>query len=439
MPAVRLLAVTCLIDILDKAAKPKQTLDAVPAVADERDRALLREIVYGVTRYRDTLDWVLGHFLKQPSRLGPFTLNNLRAAVYQIFFMRVPDWAAVNEAVEAEKNRDSGAAGKPGLVNGVLRNIIRQRDHLGFPFKIKDPVSSITVNTSHPRWLVRRWVSRFGVDEASALAGANNAIAPLTIRVNTLKTTRDELIRRLSERGIAATAASYSPDGILLSDVRSYDAISFLRGFFIVQDEASQLVSFLLSPARGERVLDACAAPGGKTTHLAQIMGDSGEIVAVEADARRIPRLTDNITALGISSVRVVHADITETRDPGSFDRILVDAPCSAFGVIRRNPDIKYRRQEEDLKAFASKQSDILKAASRLLRPGGTMVYSVCSTEPEEGEEVVSGFLKTEREFRIIDTEALFLKNFTGGGFFRTYPHRHAMDGFFGVKLCRKK
>ncbi len=439
MPAVRLLAVTCLIEILDKAAKPKQTLDAAPAVADERDRALLREIVYGVTRYRDTLDWLLGHFLKHPSRLGPFTLNNLRAAAYQIFFMRVPDWAAVNEAVEAEKNSDSRGAGKPGLVNGVLRNIIRQRDRFTFPFLIREPVSSIAVNTSHPNWLIKRWVSRFGIDEAAALAGANNEIAPLTIRVNTLRATRDELLGRLSGRGIAATATPHSPEGILLSDVRSYDELSFLRGLFIVQDEASQLVSHLLAPARGERVLDACAAPGGKATHIAQIMADSGEIIAVEADSRRIPRLNENIRTLGISSVRVVHADITETGELGSFDRILVDAPCSATGVIRRNPDVKYRHREEDLAAFASKQLQILEAASRLLRPNGTMVYSVCSTEPEEGEEVVSGFLKTEGEFRMIDAEALFLRDVTGSRFFRTYPHRHAMDGFFGVRLCKKK
>lgn len=435
MSSLRAAAVSCLIDIFDRGMKPKQTIEAAsPSLAD-RDRSFLMEIVYGVTRFRDTLDWVLGHFLKNPSRLGTFTRNNLRAAAYQIYFMRVPDWAAVNEAVDLEK----GDKGRPSLVNGVLRNIIRQRGRVSLPVNTGKADADMAINTSHPLWMIRRWMTRLGADEAAALAAANNIVAPLVLRTNTLRTTREDLIALFASQGIAARPTHFSPEGVLLETVRSFEAISFSRGLCIVQDEASQLIGHLLGPRPGERILDVCAAPGGKTTHIAQLTGDSGKILALEADGRRIGRLTDNIHILGISNVQVVHADIAEAPDIGTFDRILVDAPCSATGTIRKNPDVKYRHAGKDLPAFASKQSSILREASRRLRPGGTLVYSVCSTEPEEGEAVVRDFLKTEEDFRIIDADALFLKDFFAGGFFRTYPHRHAMDGFFGVKLCKNR
>ncbi len=433
MSNTRLLAIKALLEIFNKGITPKHSLESLSSSLDKRDRAFLMEIVYGVLRFRDTLDWILRHFLKNTSRLGELTFNNLRIALYQLYFMRVPDWAVVNESVEIEKQ-----GGKPSLVNAVLRNIIRKKDLFTPPLKLDDPVLNISVNTSHPPWMIKRWIKRFGKDEALSLAQANNQIPSLTIRANTLRISREELLGRLSGKGIISEPATFSPDGIILSDVHSYRDLDFIHGLFVVQDEASQLVSYLLNPKPGERILDACAAPGGKTTHIAQLINDNGEIVAIEKDPQRIKRLDENIRNLGIRSVRMVNADITGIKDTETFDRILVDAPCSAFGVIRKNPDVKYRHKAKDLARYKSNQIRLLRSASGLLRKNGVMVYSVCSIEPEETEEVINEFLKTAEEFRIIDAEAAFLKNFIDKGFFRTYPHKNNMDGFFGVTLCRK-
>jgi len=440
MSNTRLLATNALFDIFQRGAKPKKSVESRSVSLDRRDRAFLMEIVYGVVRFRDTLDWIIKHFLKNPVKLGDFTVNNLRAALYQIFFMRVPDWAVVNESVEIEKASDgSTQAGRPALVNAVLRNIVRQRDSFEPPFVFDDPVASISINTSHPKWMVRRWVDRFGKEEAALLAEANNKIPPLAIRANSLRTTREELLHALSGHGITSTPAQFSPDGILLKDVRIYDDLRFIQGLFAVQDEASQLITYLLDPKPGERVLDACAAPGGKTTHLAQMMKDTGEVVSVERDATRIARLTENVEMLGITSVKIINADSNALQDIGIFDRILVDAPCSATGIIRRNPDVKYRHTAKDLSEYRTKQLSLLRSASGLLRHNGTLVYSVCSIEPEEGEQVVKEFLKTAREFRIISADTVLLRRFLCKGFLRTYPHRHDMDGFFGVAFCRNK
>ncbi len=433
-----MLAIECLLDIFLRAARPKQSIEARSARLDRRDRAFLMEIVYGVLRYRDTLDWILNRFLKSPSKLGVFTLNNLRVAVYQVFFMRVPDWAVVNESVEIEKASSAGELrGKPPLINAVIRNVLRQKDRFQPPIAFDDAATGITVNTSHPKWLVKRWVARLGEKEAALLAESNNAVPPMTIRVNTLKTTREELLSLLNERGVAASPTVFSPDGITLLDIRSYEELSFAHGLFLVQDEASQLISYLLAPRPGERVLDACAAPGGKTTHIAQMMKDDGEVVAVEKDPVRVRRLRENIEALGIRSVRIVNDDVASMKDSG-FDRILLDAPCSATGVIRRNPDVKYRHKAGDLAAFRARQVELLGCVSGLLSKDGRLVYAVCSIEPEEGEEAVKEFLKSSGHFRIIEADVGPAGNFLDKGFFRTYPHRHNMDGFFGVSLCRK-
>ncbi|MCL4476377.1 MAG: 16S rRNA (cytosine(967)-C(5))-methyltransferase RsmB [Nitrospirae bacterium] len=436
MQTTRELALKALHEIWQRGRKPKDVLDDLSESLDKRDRAFLMELVYGVVRFRDTLDWALEDFLKKPSGLGHDTLNNLRLAAYQMLFMRVPHWAAVNEAVEMEKKE-----GRPELVNAVLRNVLRNLDSL--LERLRDTKADKTVKyiatlTSHPRWLIKRWVKRFGEDVTMELAEANNRIPPLTLRVNTLKGMKQQVINELSKIGIEGEPTTYSPVGIKLKGFHIYKEIFFLKGLIMVQDEASQLISYLLDPRPGERILDACAAPGGKTTHTAQLMQDSGEVVAVEFDRKRMERLRENIGHLGLSSIKAVQTDILEYSAKEPFDRVLLDAPCSALGVIRRNPDVKYRHKPQDLLRFKANQINILRHVSKFLKPGGIMVYSVCSTEPEEGEEVIKEFLKESGDFYIIDTPLLFLKGFIKDGFLRTYPHMHDMDGFFGVRLCRK-
>jgi 16S rRNA (cytosine967-C5)-methyltransferase len=433
MPSTRHIAVTALNKIFNKSAKPKQIFDELAAELDKRDRAFLMEVVYGVLRHRDYLDYMLKGFLKKPSGLSQNTLNNLRSAVYQLKYMRAPEWAVVDEAVNLERFSE----GKRSLVNAVLRNFLRNRDEIKEPSKDK-PVDYISITTSHPKWLVKRWIKRFGFDEALALAEANNRIPPVVLRAEEEKK-REEILREFAEKGIEARRTEFSPVGIVLKE---FPSTEILTDNLFIQDEAAQLVTYLLNPKSNERVLDACAAPGGKTTHIAQMMKDSGEVIAVEAEEKRIARMNENITRLRLKSPKAVRGDIKTIKDIGVFDRILLDAPCSSLGVIRRNPDVKYRHSSKDLLRFHENQLEMLDAVSRLLKPKGIMVYSVCSTEPEEGEEVVAKFLHNSRNFSIIKGDCDFLEPFgmrdkEGHLFYRIFPHKHNMDGFFAARLKR--
>jgi len=467
MVSVRKAALSALEAVWTKDKKPKEALERPSEDLSRRDRAFLMELTYGVLRYRDTLDWLMKGFLRNPSKLRPATVNNLRLGLYQILYMRVPEWAAVNESVAIERK-------SPGLVNAVLRNVIRESERLKQALNEMEKTasspetpeakraSSIATLTSHPLWLIKRWIKRLGPEEALALAEANNRIPPLTLRVNTLKTARDEVIKLLAGIGIEGEPTRHSPSGITLKGQVAFGELSALSGLITAQDEAGQLIGHMLDPRPGERILDACAAPGGKTTHIAELMGDNiagapcpfswqavpaagarspkGEVVAVDISEKRLVSLRENISRLGLSSVRVLKGDAFALRwkDTGVFDGILLDAPCSATGVIRRNPDVKYRHSAGDLIGFRKKQLGLLRSVSTQVKPGGRLLYSTCSTEPEEGEDVLGRFLKQTDDFYIIESEMPFIKRFLKDGVFRTYPHRDGMDGFFGVMLCRR-
>jgi 16S rRNA (cytosine967-C5)-methyltransferase len=446
--------------ILTDAERPKDALEALGSGMDERERAFLMELVYGALRYRDYLDWLLKSFLRKPSGLSDSTINNLRVAMYQLCFMRAPEWAAVDEAVAIEKRQ----RGRDSLVNAVLRNYLRSRQKDGQK-PLRDPVKRISVMTSHPEWLVRRWVTRLGIEEAEKLAVRNNEYPPLTLRTDT---DRNEAIEKLTAGGIDAVVTPYSPCGVIVKGRKSVcndekDAgdsgftehkrvtpynIPLPPSSFIVQDEAAQLVSWLLNPQPGEKILDACAAPGGKATHIARLMGDKGEVIAVDADGARTGRIRENISRLGLKSVRVITGDIRHCKPGSDFDRALVDAPCSSIGVIRRNPDVKYRHSEADLARFSVIQLELLGSVAGYIKNGGIMVYSVCSTEPEEGEDVVKAFLQANPNFSIIEGTYDFLADFAyrdieGNIFYRTWPHRvgkgdyegYSMDGFFAARI----
>ncbi|HMK59532.1 MAG TPA: 16S rRNA (cytosine(967)-C(5))-methyltransferase RsmB [Dissulfurispiraceae bacterium] len=443
--SIRSLAVGALTRILPfdnkEAVKPKDALESISVGLDERDRSFVMEIVYGVTRYRDYLDWMLGRFLDKPSSLHSYTINNLRTAVYQLCFMRVPEWAAVSEAVDIEKTQ--GRKGRAGLVNAVLRSFLRQRNYIGQPDST-DALNYISLTTSHPAWLIRRWIERLGPDNARRLACANNEIPPLTLRIIG---DREMALQELLDRGVAARKTLFSPAGIILKDIAP-GKIPLDRATYMIQDEAAQLITYLLEPLVGDRVLDACAAPGGKTTHMASLMKDRGEVVAVEIDPTRIAKLTENISRLRLRSIKVIRADIRKAAIRGLFDKILVDAPCSSTGVIRRNPDVKYRHDDQALARFGAIQGSLLKSAASLLKPGGVMVYSVCSTEPEEGEAVIKSFLQSNTNFSIIQEACPLIEGFAcfnGSGhlYYRTWPYAdtpgYAMDGFFAVKLKRNR
>jgi 16S rRNA (cytosine967-C5)-methyltransferase len=458
----RYLAVTALARILSGAERPKDALDSLGADLDERERAFLMELVYGSIRQRDYLDWLLAGFLKRPKGLSDGTINNLRIAAYQLCFTRVPDWAAVDEAVSIEKQQ----RGKVALVNAVLRNFLRSRQKADIALPT-DPIKKISVMTSHPEWLVRRWVSRMGIEDAERLAIKNNETPPLTLRIDG---DREDSLKLLVADGIDAVATRHSLSGIVIRGrimapgddtasqvseaveqrrVTPYN-IPLARSSFVVQDEAAQLVTWLLDPQPGERILDACAAPGGKATHIASLTKYKGEVVAVDSDEARAGKICENILRLGLGSVRVVTGDIRNCGIGADFDRALLDAPCSSIGVIRRNPDVKYRHNEADLARFGALQLELLNSVAGYIKNGGVMVYSVCSTEPEEGEDVVRAFLQSHPDFCIIEGVYDFLGVFAyndgeGHTFYRTWPHRggqgayegYGMDGFFAA--CIKK
>ncbi len=443
MSNVRELAVKALSRI-GRDARPKDELESLGRELDARDRAFLVELVYGSLRHRITLEWMLGRFLDHPGDLPAETRNNLLVGMYQLMHLRVPDRAAVNEAAQME-------SGLRGLVNAVLRNAIRQKDTIlaeianmerglaAGRISGEEQSMAASISTSHPLWLVRRWITRFGLDEALELMRANNEIPPLALRVNTLKATRDEVLDSLSSMVIDAYPTKRSPYGIILGGTLPFSELKPLTGLVMAQDEAAQLVCAMLGLGAGQRVLDSCAAPGGKTAHLAELTGDTGEVLAVEMDRKRTGLLRENMLRMGYKSVQVVNADITamdvSAHEP--FDAVLVDAPCSSLGVMRRNPDIKGRRQVGDLRGHAARQLGILSASARFVRPGGRLLYCTCSTEPEEGEQVAEKFLRQRSDFYIID-DAPVPGGGLSGGVFRSWPHRDGMDGFFAIRMDRR-
>ncbi len=413
-----------------------------------RDQAFLQALVFGILRSRNRLDWIIRHFSKTPFRkISPDVKNVLRIGVYQILYMdRVPDSAAVNTAVKLAKR--VAAPWTVKYVNGLLRNVARKPDNIRFPDTAKTPVPALSVRKSLPEWLVQRWLTRFGQDPCVQLCDAINTIPPLSLRTNTLKTNRASLIADLDKVVDTAIRTSHAPEGILLYGLQTGlpSIPGFAEGKFQIQDEAAQLVAHILTARPGLRVLDACAGLGGKTGHIAQLLENKGEVVALESVDKKLAALQKEMQRLGISIVTPARHDLTIPPDPavfGSFDRILLDAPCSGLGVLRRNPDTRWHRTAADLKRYAVRQQMFLNHLAPLVKPGGILVYAVCSMEPEENEAVVHPFLAQNPLFAQIDIQADAIHDpssvVASGNCLRTLPHRHNMDGFFAVCLKRRK
>jgi len=415
-------------------------LDEARREFNARDSAFILEMVYGVLRNRSLLDWTLDRFSEKPiAKTDAGTRNILRVALYQMLFLdRVPVSAAVNTAADLAKTHGK----KPGYVNGLLRSVERNRTALPLPAE-DNPLSRLSIIHSHPAWLVRRWMERFGMQRAEEFLRRNNRPAPLIIRTNTLKGSRDELVSLLETQGASIRATACSPAGIEILSSPGIAALPAYRdGWFLVQDEAAQIVSFLLSPAPGETVLDACAAPGGKATHLAELMKNEGRVIALESDKKRGARISENSSRLGLSIVKPMTGDAAAYRE-GTYDKILIDAPCSGLGVLRRHPDGRWTKTEASIRERSGLQKKILKNSSKLLKPGGVLVYATCTTEPEENESVVNTFVESSGgEFRIDDPRP-YLPGAAAplvglDGFFRTFPDAPSMDGFFGARMIRR-
>ena len=407
------------------------------------DRGLFAELVFGVLRRQGTLDHILTGLLDQPLvRLEPLVLILLRLGLYQLLYLdRIPESAAVNESVKLAKQTLPRAS---GLINAVLRNYLRHKETITFPDPVAAPAASIAARHSHPAWLVKQWFSQLGEQETELLAEASSRQAPLTLRANTLRVTRDELIQKFSANGIDVSPCPFSPHGILVEGRHHIPNLpGFREGLFVVQDEASQMAAILLEPRAGERILDACAAPGGKATHLAQLMDNRGALTAMDKSSPKLSLIRETTARLGITIIRTLAGDLLNKAifAANTFDRVLLDAPCSGLGVIRRNPESKWRLTSDDITRLAGNQKALIRNAFRLLKPGGVLLYSTCSTGVEENESVVEDFLSRNSDCVLEDLNEIFpIYNelFTQQGMLRTWPHRHAMDGFFAARLRKR-
>jgi 16S rRNA (cytosine967-C5)-methyltransferase len=414
-----------------------------------RDRAFATELVYGTLRWRGRIDYLLGFVLDgRLEKLEPLVASALRLGAYQILFAdRVPTTAAVDESVRCV--RAAGAERATGLVNAVLRRLAAEHASIALPELKDDPTGHLCNALSIPSWIAERWIAEFGPDDAARLAHASNAPPPLTVRVNRLRAAPEELLGELRSRFPDAAACRLARDGVVLGR-RGSPALdpAFLAGRFTVQDEASQLVVALLDPQGNERVLDACAAPGGKTTAIAERLSPSdgrGGVWAVDRHARRLDLVRRAARRLGLSNVSCTVRDASVSLDgiggDTTFDRVLVDAPCSGLGALRRNPDARWRVTPSGPARLAETQFAILRSAAAVLRPGGTLVYSTCTLLPEENEDVVRRFLQESPAFALAERDATPDEVSTvvdEEGFMRCLPHVHDTDGFFAARLERR-
>lgn len=413
-------------------------------VADERDRGLVNEIVTGTLRHRAALDYQLSlRITRKLSAMDAEVLTILRLSAFQLLHLtRVPAAAIVNDAVSL--TRAAGKTSASGLVNAVLRRIGREREGLTWPAR-SSLVEHFAIVHSHPSWLVERWLARYGEAATERWLAFDNEAAALTLAANTARTDRDTLATALADAGVQTRAARVAPRGLVVTDGQALSTASFRDGLCLVQDEASQLVAEVVPIVPGDRVLDACAAPGGKTVALAARTGRTGRIVATDVRARRVRTLHETMQRCQVDNVSVAQIDVDTALPfaPGAFHGVLVDAPCSGLGTLRRDPDIRWRRGPDDLARFAEAQLAILARVAPLVRDAGYLVYSTCSSEPEENEAVVGRFLDTHRDYTLEPPDlarlgAAAAELVTAEGYFRTVPFRDGLEAFFAAVLRRR-
>jgi len=410
---------------------------------DERDRALASGIAAGTLRMRGSIDFYLSHFLHQDLSVLPTgVLNLLRTAVFQLRWLdRVPDWAVVSESVELAKRIEGGRHHR--LVNAVLRRFIREADSIELPSLESEPARALAVRHSFPEWLAGRWLARLGAEETARLMQALNCPAPLTLRARSTVDCpggQPALEALLKGAGVQCNPGAYAPEALCLeSGANPVRLPGYAEGRFYVQDEAAMLVSRLAAPAAGATVLDLCAAPGGKATHLAELSGPGATIAAAEPAPVRLGVMQHNIERLKAENVFAVAAEALHPPFRPA-DLVLCDVPCSGTGVIRRKPDLRWRLVESDLVSLPALQRSILAAAAECVRPGGVLLYATCSLEPEENREVVSALLHARGDFSLQDArEYLPAAVVSAEGFLETLPQNHGIDGAFAARLLRQQ
>ncbi|OGU58797.1 MAG: 16S rRNA (cytosine(967)-C(5))-methyltransferase [Ignavibacteria bacterium RBG_13_36_8] len=404
------------------------------------DKALLFELVHGVTRWQNKIDWILNGFYKgQFSKCIPNVKNAMRVALYQVLFLdKIPDYAAVNEAVDFVKRLQGQ---KPAdLTNAVLRNIIRSKNAIRYPDPEEDLVGYLSAYYSHPTWLIKRWLNRYGREFTTELLAANNNKPTLSIRINNLKTTKKEIKSLLDSVDLSYSDGLYLPEFLKLNKLTNIaDWEYFAKGFFSIQDESTGLPCKLLDVLPGMRVLDLCAAPGGKTGLLADYMENKGELVAIDRYESRIKILKKNLDRLGVENVKLLNVDVMEFHE-SDFDRILIDVPCTGLGTLTKKPDIKWKRDIGDIPKLNKIQYELLEKGAALLKTGGFIVYSTCSIEPEENFCIVKKFLDEYPNFSLVNADdTVPVELLDENNCVQSYPHLHFIDGSFAAKIKREK
>ncbi|HVZ40591.1 MAG TPA: 16S rRNA (cytosine(967)-C(5))-methyltransferase RsmB [Candidatus Kapabacteria bacterium] len=407
---------------------------------NDADKRLLNELATGVLRWQARLDWVLtGFYHGEFSKCIPVVRNALRVALYQILYLdRIPNSAAVNESVEIVKRLKGERSAR--IVNGVLRSIIRRINAITYPERTEDVARYLSIMYSHPLWLSRRWVAQLGEEQTQALMEANNRRPRIALRVNRMRTTTEELLSAFRERGINAAPSAFA-EGVIVAD--TFPGIGrdplFQAGMYTVQDEGAVLATRLAAVRPGMRVIDLCAAPGGKATAMAEDMNGTGEVIAVDKYEAKLRTVAAAAARLGLGDA--IHPIVGDARSLAlePADVVLIDAPCSGLGVLAKKPDIKWKREPEDIEAMVPLQRALLENGAQLVKPGGALIYSTCTIERSENQEMVESFLKDHPEFRLEPAAALLPAAVAGNGYLETFPHRHGMDGMFAARLVRRE
>ncbi|MGI5825601.1 MAG: 16S rRNA (cytosine(967)-C(5))-methyltransferase RsmB [Bacillota bacterium] len=404
------------------------------------DKGLATELVYGTLRNRGTLDYILKLFLTKPlEKLPLWILLILRLGLYQIKYMdKIPDSAAINESVKLAKKY--GHQGTAGLVNGTLRNILRHPEKIVFPDRENNPAEYISVCYSHPLWLVQRWLTEYGFEETVKLCEYDNKSAELSLRVNTLKITPEALRHKLTDCGVQSVCSEYAKEALCVRGTKNRSVLQIIDdGLAYPQHQSSMLAALALAPEPGSRVIDACAAPGGKTTHLAQLMNNCGEIRAFDVFEHKVDLIRDNCCRLGID---IVKAEVCDSRKlpkqlDGWADYALVDAPCSGLGVLRIRPDARWQKTPESIEELAEISYKILDCVAKKMKVGGKILFSTCTITNEENIDTVEKFLAEHKNYRLVPITDMPKMIYINQPCWQILPQKHNLDGFFLAKMER--
>ena len=405
---------------------------------DPKDRALLTELTYGTIQHKMTLDYYLEPFIK--GKLDDWVRQLLRLSLYQIHYLsRIPDHAAVNEAVEISKRR--GHKGIASMVNGILRSILREG--VRSTEEITDKVERLSIETSHPLWMVKRFIAEYGFEDTEKMLKENNEPPVTTLRVNLFKRTVDQVLHLLTQEGYVVARSEHIPECIYLFNGQAAKTTAFQKGFVTIQDESSMIPAYALQAEPGMTVLDMCSAPGGKTTHIAEKMRNTGKLVAMDIHQHKLKLVRENADRLGFSFIETMEMDARKASEifpEESFDRILVDAPCSGLGVVKRKPDIKYTKSEKDFDSLKPIQLNLLEEAYKLLKPEGILVYSTCTVDREENEGTTKIFLEKHPDMQLTSFPDVIknIKTQNQEGMLQIFPQDLRSDGFY-VAVFQKK